>query len=102
MFDENGNVIGEEKIDKEAERQAAEEEQKRVNEINADGGEEDVDVEFGDTFGESNNEEKAKREKNEEFNRKIAAIDQIQDETEKKAALVKLLQESTVTETGTI
>lgn len=102
MFDENGNVIGEEKIDKEAERQAAEEEQKRVNEMNADGGEEDVDVEFGDTFGESNNEEKAKREKNEEFNRKFAAIDQIQDETEKKAALVKLLQESTVTETGTI
>jgi archaellum component FlaC len=96
--DENGNIIGEKKIDKEAQRRAAaEEQQKQIDQMNAD--EEDIEVEFGDAFGESENEQKAKLDPKEEFNRKLAAIDQIQDETEKKAALAKLLQESAVTET---
>ncbi|KAF9077236.1 hypothetical protein BDP27DRAFT_1357362 [Rhodocollybia butyracea] len=102
VFDENGKAIGEEKIDKEAERKAAEEKEKLVDEMNAQQeAQEEVVLESGATFGESESEDEDSEEEKEEFKRKIMEAYQIQDETERRAAIAKLMAENMVEVTQT-
>lgn len=56
---------------------------------------EEVVLESGATFGESEEEDEDKVER-EELRRKIMETDQIQDETERRAAIAKLMAENMV------
>lgn len=90
MYDENGKQIGEEKIDREADKKKREEQEKAEREkMIADGdAEEAVEIEFGETVGETEEDLEAKKQ---EVNKKAAAI-MAQDlpEEEKRAALHEL------------
>jgi len=108
VYDENGKQVGEEKIDKEAERKQREEEKKRLEEESTEV-EEDFDIEC-DTVGMTDSDLEAEKAKareeetkqGEELARKVAAINQIPDLMQRKVELEKLLAEYTTTETYTV
>lgn len=105
VFDENGKEIGEQKIDKEAEEKARQEEQKRLAEEQGAQAEDDFIVESGDTVGETESEAEAEKEEaraleqeRKEFAKKVAVIiAQNPDETQRRAQLAKLLAASATT-----
>lgn len=107
VFDENGNEIGEQKVDKEAEKKQREEEQKKLAEDSADP---EVDEEFMiecDTVGMSESalaadkkNEEEEKEKKKELAKKFATISKNPDEEQKRAQLAALLQASETTETS--
>jgi hypothetical protein len=104
VYDESGKQIGEEKIDKEAEKKQREEERKMEEEDNPL--EEDIVIETAGIVGLTDSDEaeeaaRVEEEKRKKFQEKLAAISQIPDEAQKKAELVKLMNERmTVTTTA--
>lgn len=105
VYDESGKQIGEEKIDKEAEKQQREEEGKRIEEED-NLLEEDIVIETAGTVGMTNSDEadeeaaRVEEEEGKEFKERLAAISQIPDEKQKKAEMLKLMNERmTVTTT---
>lgn len=90
VYDENGKQIGEEKIDREADKKKREDEERAEREkMIADGDAEvNVEIEFGEPVGETEEELEAKKQ---EVNSKAAAImaQDLPDE-EKRAALHEL------------
>ena len=104
VFDENGKAIGEEKIDKEAERKAREEKQKRLEEEGAQD-EEEFAVQSALTVGEDDeedeeDEEDEKKRKSQEIAKKLEAIKQLPDGDEKRAEMAKLFTVEQVTTTS--
>jgi hypothetical protein len=112
VYDESGKQIGEEKIDKEAEKKQREEERKRMEEEERkmeeedNPLEEDIVIETAGIVGLTDSDEaeeaaRVEEEKRKKFQEKLAAISQIPDEAQKKAELVKLMNERmTVTTTA--
>ncbi|KAJ5307138.1 hypothetical protein N7476_007794 [Penicillium atrosanguineum] len=98
IFDGNGKAIGEEKIDKEAERKAREEEQKRLEENPQV--EEDFAVQSGLTIGEDDEDDEDDEDEKQEFAKKLEAIKQLPDGDEKRAELAKLFTATQVTQTS--
>ncbi|GFF96650.1 hypothetical protein IFM47457_10988 [Aspergillus lentulus] len=105
VYDESGKQIGEEKIDKEAEKKQREEERKRIEEED-NLLEEDIVIETAGTVGLTNSDEadeeaaRVEEEEGKEFKERLAAISQIPDEKQKKAEMLQLMNERmTVTTT---
>ncbi|GIJ84873.1 hypothetical protein Asppvi_003724 [Aspergillus pseudoviridinutans] len=106
VYDENGKQIGEKKIDREAEEKQREEERKKLEE-EANQLEEDFYVESAGTIGLTDSDDEAEEqearveeEKRKEIMKKVAVINQIPDEEQKRAELLKLMEERlTVTTT---
>ncbi|GIK01981.1 hypothetical protein Aspvir_006024 [Aspergillus viridinutans] len=112
VYDENGTKIGEKNVDKEAEKKQREEERNKMEEED-NRLEEDIFVESADTIGLTDSDEEAEEEearveeeKRKEFMKKVAVINQIPDEEQKRAELVKLMAErmtaTTTTTTTTV
>ena len=93
VYDENGQQVGEEKVDHEADEKQKEEEAKQSVE-NGDA-EEDVDIEFGEVVGETEEDKAAEEERarklKEENDAKAASImaSDLPDD-QKRAALLEL------------
>ena len=113
VYGENGEIVGEEVIDKEAEAKAAEEEkQKRLEEVASESPEtifqnsETIGMSKEEAAEEAAAEAKYREEKSQELTKKFEATQQIANEDEKKAEqekiraqLHQLYAETTVTYT---
>ncbi|KAF7181206.1 hypothetical protein CNMCM7691_000335 [Aspergillus felis] len=108
VYDENGKQIGEKKIDKEAEKKQREEERKKMEE-EENQLEEDFYVESAGTVGLTDSDKEAEEEearieeeKRKELMKKVAAINQIPDEEQKRAELLKLMEGRMTVTTTTV